>query len=177
MVKRDREGWQDDRSGNDFSQWRIDNRSSSNRVVAASNGERRTAPWDGPGFELRPGKPDTAFPESLQELYGILVVLTGPRRFDIYKIAQRRVVIGRELTDITLDDQAVSKQHAIIAVLGNDYSDAEFRLLDGGIDRLPSKAGTVVNGKHISETILHDRDKIRLGETTLLFVQLWPEAR
>src|SRR5260370_41467688 len=111
-------------------------------------------------------------PEALSALYGILIVHTGPRRFDVHRITQRKATIGREQTDILIDDNAVGRQHAVITVTGNDETDAEFRIFDRGTDGLPTRTGTLVNGRHITSAPLSDRDRIRLGATEVLFIHL-----
>ena len=174
MGRKDREGWKDD-SDADSSSFRSASGNSSlfGGVYRESRG---TEPWDGaPAGEgvFREGRP-TTIPDTLQELYAILVVLNGPRRFDLHRIGQRKATIGRDATDIVLEDAAVGRQHAVITVAGNDKSDAEFRILDRGADGLPSRTGTLVNRRHVIEAVLQDRDHIQVGETQLLFVQIWP---
>jgi pSer/pThr/pTyr-binding forkhead associated (FHA) protein len=174
MGRKDREGWKDD-SDADSSSFRSGGAGSS-LFGGVYREPRGTEPWDGaPAADgvFREGRP-TTIPDTLQELYAILVVLNGPRRFDLHRIGQRKATIGRDSTDIVLEDSAVGRQHAVITVAGDDKSDAEFRILDRGADGLPSKTGTLVNRRHITEAVLHDRDHIQVGETQLLFVQIWP---
>jgi pSer/pThr/pTyr-binding forkhead associated (FHA) protein len=71
--------------------------------------------------------------------------------------------IGRGLTaDIQLEDQRVSRQHAIVLRRG-----ASFVIVD---DR--SACGTFVNGDRVSEAELHDGDEIVLGPVRLRFVEI-----
>jgi pSer/pThr/pTyr-binding forkhead associated (FHA) protein len=68
--------------------------------------------------------------------------------------------VGRGFSvDLRLDDQSVSRRHAVI-VDGGDGA----RIL---YDR--SANGTFVNGQRVTETVLRDRDVIRLGRVTLVY--------
>lgn len=174
MGHKDREGWKDD-SDADSSLFRSGSTNTS-LVGGVYHEARGTEPWDGAPIgetPYREGRP-TTIPDTLQELYAILVVLNGPRRFDLHRIGQRKATIGRDSTDIVLEDSAVGRQHAVLTVTGNDRNDCEFRILDRGSDGLPSRTGTLVNRRHVLEAVLHDRDQIQVGETQLLFVQIWP---
>jgi pSer/pThr/pTyr-binding forkhead associated (FHA) protein len=71
--------------------------------------------------------------------------------------------IGRGFAvDMRLEDQTVSRRHAIIVERG-----AETRILD---DR--SANGTFVNGRRVAEATLHDGDAIRIGRVELVFVEV-----
>src|SRR3954453_9328803 len=68
--------------------------------------------------------------------------------------------IGRGFSaDLRLEDQSVSRRHAIIVDDGEGA-----RILD---DR--SANGTFVNGVRVTDAQLHDRDVIRLGRVALVF--------
>jgi pSer/pThr/pTyr-binding forkhead associated (FHA) protein len=68
--------------------------------------------------------------------------------------------LGRGFSaDLRLEDQSISRRHAVIVDDG-----AGARILD---DR--SANGTFVNGVRVAEAPLHDRDVIRLGRVTLVF--------
>jgi pSer/pThr/pTyr-binding forkhead associated (FHA) protein len=68
--------------------------------------------------------------------------------------------LGRGFSaDLRLEDQSVSRRHAVV-VDGGDGA----RILD---DR--SANGTFVNGRRVTEAVLRDRDVIRLGHVTLVF--------
>jgi pSer/pThr/pTyr-binding forkhead associated (FHA) protein len=71
--------------------------------------------------------------------------------------------VGRGFSaDLRLEDQSVSRRHAIIV-----DRRTEARLLD---DR--SANGTFVNGWRVAEATLRDRDVIRLGRVTLVYVEI-----
>jgi pSer/pThr/pTyr-binding forkhead associated (FHA) protein len=71
--------------------------------------------------------------------------------------------LGRRFSaDLRLEDQSVSRRHAIIVERGKGA-----RILD---DR--SANGTCVNGRRIAEATLRDRDVIQLGRVTLIYVEI-----
>jgi pSer/pThr/pTyr-binding forkhead associated (FHA) protein len=68
--------------------------------------------------------------------------------------------VGRGFSaDLRLEDQSVSRRHAVIVDGGEGA-----RILD---DR--SANGTFVNGRRITEAVLGDRDVVRLGRVTLVY--------
>jgi pSer/pThr/pTyr-binding forkhead associated (FHA) protein len=68
--------------------------------------------------------------------------------------------LGRGFSaDLRLEDQSVSRRHAVIVDGGDDA-----RILD---DR--SANGTFVNGRRITEAVLRDRDLIHLGRVALVY--------
>jgi hypothetical protein len=76
-------------------------------------------------------------------------------------IEDKRITIGRaEGTDIRLDSQAVSKQHAAIDVMGADHI-----ALDLG-----SSNGTFVNGAKITRHLLRHGDTIEILEFQIRYV-------
>jgi pSer/pThr/pTyr-binding forkhead associated (FHA) protein len=68
--------------------------------------------------------------------------------------------LGRGFSaDLRLEDQSVSRRHAVIVDDGEGT-----RILD---DR--SANGTFVNSRRVTEAPLHDRDVIRLGRVALIY--------
>jgi pSer/pThr/pTyr-binding forkhead associated (FHA) protein len=73
---------------------------------------------------------------------------------------QRVTHLGRGFSaDLRLEDQSVSRRHAVIVDDGDGA-----RILD---DR--SANGTFVNGRRVTEAPLRDRDVIRLGRIALIY--------
>jgi pSer/pThr/pTyr-binding forkhead associated (FHA) protein len=71
--------------------------------------------------------------------------------------------IGRSwAADIVLEDQAVSRRHAIVFV-----TDDSVRILD---DR--SANGTCVNGAHVTDVELSDGDVVRVGRAVLVYREI-----
>jgi pSer/pThr/pTyr-binding forkhead associated (FHA) protein len=82
------------------------------------------------------------------------LVLADGRSFDV----SGELVLGRVEADISLDDEEVSRRHALVR-----RAAGEIELLDLG-----SRNGTWVNGVRISSpTLLAHGDDVRLGRTTL----------
>ena len=70
--------------------------------------------------------------------------------------------VGRGFSaDLRLEDQSVSRRHAVIVAAGDGDG---ARILD---DR--SANGTFVNERRITEAVLRDRDVVRLGRVTLVY--------
>ena len=71
--------------------------------------------------------------------------------------------LGRGFSvDVRIEDQSVSRRHAVIAARRDGA-----RILD---DR--SANGTYVNGRAVSDAPLHDRDVIRLGRVALVYLDV-----
>ena len=68
--------------------------------------------------------------------------------------------IGRALgNNLVLNDPTISRRHAIIKREGAHYV----------IEDLGSQVGTLVNGKRIQSSPLHNGDTVTLGDTSLVF--------
>ena len=84
----------------------------------------------------------------------------------LYALGEREgqsLHIGRSPgSDIQLDDQSVSRRHAVIA-----HRDGRTLLLD---DR--SLNGIYVNGRRVSEAVLNDGDWIAIGHVSLRYVEV-----
>src|SRR5262249_17951319 len=85
-------------------------------------------------------------------------------RFEV----ENELTVGREASDLALDDRQASRRHAIV------------RALEDGLEvtDLGSANGTFVNGKRIAETLrLEDGDVVRVGQTSLLIEVPWRPDR
>ena len=97
------------------------------------------------------------------EARGVLVICEGGFEGMEYELSSGETLIGRNpTTDITLLDENISREHAIV-------------LLDeetGGytIEDLQSSNGTKVNGKRIRSVKLADTDEIEIGNTRFRFL-------
>src|SRR5688500_18991737 len=79
-----------------------------------------------------------------------------------YKLARRALVAGRDVNhDIQLLDPKVSRRHFRIAPDG-----------DRGyvIQELCAKNGIYINGRRVARAMLSDGDRIRVGDTELIFL-------
>jgi DNA-binding NtrC family response regulator len=105
-------------------------------------------------------------PTALQLQGAELAVVEGADTGKTTVIEGRTVRIGTEPSnDLVLSDRAVSRFHCRIEV-----SDDAFVLRDIG-----SSNGTVVESVRVREALLEDGQRVRLGNTTLLF--RWTKAR
>ncbi len=143
--------------------------------LGVSDLSREPATWiQGASGGLAESGPATTIPMQSRDLFGLLILLNGPHRHEVYKIDQRNVSLGRLDADILVDDESVSRKHAVVTVSGNDESDACFKILDRDENGLPTKSGVCINGRFETSANLRDRDRVRLGNSDFLFVQLWP---
>lgn len=78
-----------------------------------------------------------------------------------YFLEKDRFVIGRRPTcDIQVNDQGVSKEHAVILTVGNDQI----------LEDLKSTNGTQVNGEKVDRHILQNGDVIEVGRYKIKYV-------
>ena len=89
-----------------------------------------------------------------------LVVLSGENRGQVLRIEKPHVIIGRTECDINLEDSEISRQHALIKVLGTSAL----------LEDLGSTNGTFVGGKRIQKADLEDRSEFRVGGVELMFM-------
>lgn len=93
-------------------------------------------------------------------LKGELVILNGPQKGQVYRIAESGVTIGRaEDNDVILPDPNVSRHHASIK-----WEEGKPVLRDEN-----STNGTLVNGVRVREKTLVNGDHLRLGLTEIQF--------
>lgn len=87
-----------------------------------------------------------------------LINLTTGRSF---ALSPARILVGRAINcDIVLNDLNVSRTHAEI----RRESENTWSVVDMG-----STNGTLVNGRHVAQSILSEGDRITVGTTTFLF--------
>jgi len=78
-----------------------------------------------------------------------------------YFLEKERFSIGRKTTcDIQINDQGVSKEHAVILSVGNDQI----------LEDLDSTNGTQINGQGVKKQILQNGDVIEVGRYRLKYV-------
>ena len=96
----------------------------------------------------------------------MLIVREGKESDRAFEVHKDRMSIGRSReSDIALDDDAVSRVHAMLT---RDEAGA-YRIRDQN-----SANGTFVNSQRISEYVLEDGDEIRVGLMVLEFRQSKP---
>jgi pSer/pThr/pTyr-binding forkhead associated (FHA) protein len=93
---------------------------------------------------------------------GVLVILTGDFSGTEHSLAKDETLIGRNpTTDITLLDDGISREHALIL---RDEATRSFTIED-----LQSTNGTKVNGKRVRSAVLAHGDSIEVGHTRFRF--------
>ena len=90
-----------------------------------------------------------------------LTILSGPASGTEHVLAGERVVMGRGPgVDITLEDDSISRQHAVLALEGDGWH----------VQDMGSTNGLEVNGAAVAATPLKHGDKIALGAIELQYV-------
>ncbi len=101
---------------------------------------------------------------SKQVARGMLVICTGGFEGMEYLLSEEETLVGRNpTTSITLLDESISREHALILY------DEEADLFS--IEDLASTNGTKVNGKKIRSAELSPGDEIQIGHTCFRFVR------
>ena len=92
-----------------------------------------------------------------------LFVVSGGDRVDYYPLGKRTTVVGRdEAVPIQVVDKQVSRKHMQIRL--DKVADCYYAT------DMTSRNGVFINGRKISEeTVLADGDRIRIGDTEMLF--------
>lgn len=94
--------------------------------------------------------------------HAVLVIQAGGFEGTRYELQETETVIGRNPnTDITLLDDGISREHAILV---HDEDSGEFTIED-----LQSTNGTQVNGKRVRGAALQAGDEIQIGRTVFEF--------
>lgn len=92
-----------------------------------------------------------------------LFVVSGGDNVDYYPLGKRTTVVGRdEAVPIQVVDKQVSRKHMQIRL---DKESECYYVID-----MTSRNGVFINGRKIAvETVLADGDRIRIGDTDMLF--------
>ena len=99
----------------------------------------------------------------------VLVLCDGEFAGAEYALTAEETLIGRNpTTDITLLDENISREHAIVAWDAESGSYA--------IEDLQSTNGTPVNGKRVRSVMLADGDEIQVGHTRFRFFLAEPRG-
>ena len=95
-------------------------------------------------------------------LRGRLEILNGGFEGMTYDLSDEEVVIGRNpTTDITLLDEGISREHALVLF---DEDGPNYLIED-----LQSTNGTKLNGKRVRSAELAEGDEIQIGQTLFRF--------
>jgi pSer/pThr/pTyr-binding forkhead associated (FHA) protein len=102
-------------------------------------------------------------PERSSPPRALLVIRNGGFEGMHYEIGEGETLIGRNpTTDITLLDEGISREHAILLY---DEGAGAFTIED-----LQSTNGTKLNGKRVRSATLHHGDRIQIGHTVFEFL-------
>jgi predicted Zn finger-like uncharacterized protein len=93
-----------------------------------------------------------------------LAVIAGPAAGTIFPIEKPRVVIGRQDSDIVLEDPEISRNHSAIEVSGERVT-----LID-----LESTNGTFIGEEPIREAPLSNQQEFSIGGSTLMLIVTRP---
>jgi pSer/pThr/pTyr-binding forkhead associated (FHA) protein len=97
----------------------------------------------------------------------MLLIRNGGFEGMSYEITAEETLIGRNpTTDITLLDEGISREHALIVY---DAEDDTYTIED-----LQSTNGTKVNGKRVRSSLLADGDDLQIGHTHFRFLLAAP---
>ena len=103
--------------------------------------------------------------QSSRPASGRLVALTGDFKGMVYELSAEETMIGRNpTTDITLLDDGISREHAIISFEESAGEHGEYVVED-----LQSTNGTKLNGKRVRSATLVPGDEIKIGSTSFRF--------
>ncbi len=92
----------------------------------------------------------------------ILTIKNGGFEGMTYEVAAEETLIGRNpTTDITLLDEGISREHAI--VMYDEETDQY------AVEDLQTTNGTKVNGKRVRSSPLQDGDELQVGHTLFSF--------
>jgi pSer/pThr/pTyr-binding forkhead associated (FHA) protein len=96
-----------------------------------------------------------------------LNIMKGRENIEKRVLQKRRCTIGRgEANDLTLDDPAASREHAILEERGGKFY----------IEDRKSKNGTLLNGNRVTSSTLSDGDEIRIGDYRMFFTHKQEQA-
>ena len=96
---------------------------------------------------------------ALADSEAALVVTRGPSAGSCFRLDGGRVEVGRGDVDIPLTDHTVSRRHAAVERVGQDF----------WIEDLDSLNGVLVNGRPVKRARLVDGDRLQIGLFKLLF--------
>ncbi len=89
-----------------------------------------------------------------------MIVLKGPDKGRSFDTTAERMVLGRQSGDVPLTDHSISRRHAQLRLVNNEWI----------IEDIRSSNGTYVNGTRIcGPTGVQSGDRIRLGKSVFVF--------
>jgi FHA domain len=102
-------------------------------------------------------------PSGAADTFAMLLVQEGRGTGRTFYVASSGSVVGRDQgSDVAIDDPSVSSRHARIGKF-----DGRAQIIDLG-----STNGTYVNDSFVDRSFLYDGDRVRIGDTVLVFKEL-----
>ncbi len=99
-------------------------------------------------------------------LHPALVFLTGDLLAVPIPLEREEIIVGRALeADVRINDSKIARRHAQITITADAATDQVNYILSD----LVSRSGTFLNGEKISEAVLQNGDKIKIGGHILRF--------
>lgn len=95
------------------------------------------------------------------QIYGYLVAVDGPLKGRRFLITSSCTVGRASSNDIVIDEPSISKQHFRIIIKGENIY----------IEDMGSRNRTILNNKVIEKGMLKQGDRLKVGDTTLLFLK------
>jgi pSer/pThr/pTyr-binding forkhead associated (FHA) protein len=121
-------------------------------------------------FGLEAGvSPKAALPPDPATYLPVLVCLSGPEQGRKFTITTQETIIGRDAAtaQFSINDDRISRRH--VRILYKNVKSPE-KMPVCYLDDLESRNGTFVNGTKASHHhLLHERDRILIGDTVLGF--------
>jgi len=114
-----------------------------------------------PVSNLPPADPSARLPVNKQV---VLTVLSGPGKDTTYTLAKPRIVLGREGSDVPLDDPEISRNHCLL----------EVRETYVNLKDLDSTNGTFYDEERVRAAMLQDGSEFRVG-TSLIRLSFQPK--
>ena len=94
----------------------------------------------------------------------VLTVVSGPAKGAVHKLKKARIILGREDSDIALNDQEISRHHCLLEVRENHAN----------LKDLDSTNGTFFDEERVRAAMLQDGSEFRIG-TTVMRINFQPK--
>jgi S-DNA-T family DNA segregation ATPase FtsK/SpoIIIE len=89
-----------------------------------------------------------------------VAILSGPDSGKVLQCSVSRAVIGRTGSDLPIQDDEISRRHAVVETRDDRYFLKDLR----------STNGTFVDERRITEVEIFDRSEFRVGTTTCMLI-------
>ena len=87
----------------------------------------------------------------------VLAVQSGPDKGTVHRLTKARVVMGRQGSDVAINDGEISRNHCLLEVRGNYIN----------LKDLDSTNGTFFDEERVRAAMLRDGSEFRIGESII----------